>query len=72
MLKRLKAIFKTQDEKKLESATENFDELMGKVDEDQKDLTRLEHHMREEWDKINGDMAQMKEGVDEVVSNKAV
>jgi len=72
MFKQLKTIFKTKDEKELASATESFDELMGKVDEDQKDLTKLEHHMREEWDKINGDVNEMKAEVDELVADKVV
>jgi peptidoglycan hydrolase CwlO-like protein len=67
VLKELKKILKTKDEKELESATSEFDELMGKVDDDQKDLTQLERHMREEWGKIHKEVDDMTEDVDGMV-----
>ena len=71
MFSKLKAIFKTKDEKALDIATEDFDELMGKVDEDQQDLTKLENHMRAEWDEIHEDVKEVKQEVDAVVKDTA-
>ncbi len=71
MFKLFKGLFKTKDEKALSAATENFDELMVKVDEDQKDLSQFEHSLREEWEKINKDVDKVRGEVDDVVNKKA-
>ena len=48
-----------------------FDELMQKVDEDELDLTKLENHVREEFDEIGGDVEKISKEVDEVVEEKS-
>ena len=70
MFKKLTTILKSKDEKELASAEEHFDELMGRVDEDQQDLSKLEHHMREEWDKISQEVKGVEKDVDEVLKDE--
>lgn len=67
MFKRFKSFFRTKDEKEQKLAQNDFDELMKKVDDDDLDLTRLEHHVREEFDGIGEDVEAIQKEVDEVI-----
>jgi len=73
MFKLFTKIFKTRspEEEKLSAAAQNFDELMGKVEEDQKDVTKLKGHMRAEWDDIGKDVDEVRQGVDKVMKDAA-
>lgn len=70
MLERLKLLFKSKDDKELDAAETDFDDRMAEVEGDIADLTKLEKHVREEFDEINGDIKDMSEEIDEVVEKK--
>lgn len=70
MIAKLKQLFKTKDEKKLDEATEEFDVLMA-VEEDEVDLAKLDGHVRAEFEEINEQVKIDKEGVDKAVGKKA-
>lgn len=71
MFEKIKKLFQSKDDQKLIAAESDFDELMQKVDEDELDLTKLENHIREEFDEIGGDVEKINKEVDEVVEKKS-
>lgn len=52
----------------LERAEGDFDELMQRVDDDEIDLSKLEGHMRAEWDDVHKEVESVRRGVDETVN----
>lgn len=71
MIAKLKQLFKTKDEKKLDEATEEFDVLMDAVEKDEVDLANLDGHVRAELDETNKKVEEDIRGVDDAVDKKA-
>jgi uncharacterized membrane protein len=57
-------LLKEQEDKKLSS-------LMHRIDEDEKELHKLEDEVHQEFGKIEGDVHRVEEKVDEVLRNKS-
>ncbi len=72
MFARLKSLFRSKDARELDAATNNFDELMKMVDEDQLDLKKLERHVQDEFNEIEEGLEGIREGVDKVVKKEDV
>jgi len=75
MFEKLKNLLTPPDDKKLHEAEVRFDDLMGEVElaaaKDSDGLKRLEGHVRTEFDKLNGDVNDIREDVDRVVGEKS-
>jgi hypothetical protein len=67
---RISKLLTSEDEQKLVAAESDFDDRMAEVEGDIADLTKLEKHVREEFDEINGDIKDMSEEIDEVVEKE--
>ena len=70
MLTKLKRLFANKNKKELEDAEEDFDELMDTLDGDQVYLEKLERHVQEEFEEIDGDITEISKEVDEAVEEK--
>ena len=70
LLDGLKKSLESKDDRELNEAKNSFDELMKKVDDDELALEKLERHVQQEFEEIEGDIKEIREEVDEVVQDK--
>ena len=71
MLDRLKKLLENKDDRERSEAEQDFDDLMATLSEDEEDLAKLEKHVRAAFEEMEGELKHIREGVDEVVQDKA-
>lgn len=70
MLDRLHNLLTMRKRECLKSAEQDFDQLMEKIDDDQRQISQFEDHMRAQWDHVQKDVDQVKESVDVTLKKK--
>lgn len=67
MFEKIKNLLTRSDDKKLQEAEKEFDELMEAVERDVKDLTQIERSVQEEFGRLGGEVKNIEVVVDELL-----